>query len=424
MRKLAILLVCCCATQAWADVPLFYEGFDYDAGLNLASATSPQGVQHQPSGNFWSMAGTSAVVPVVIEGNEYDAATGLPAPTGDSVAIVSGGNGSTNRIEIPDMPTGDRTVYWSGFLRVVDINGLAGAPGLSLSEAGIVLAGYNNTAGSQAGNPSVLAGFLAIKRASANPDSPLFNSYYAGTASNSQANDCGVVGNYRCANRHFADYVEGATEDVPTVYAESSPLAATRPRFTAVPIEQGELAFFVASYEIVTGADNDTARLWINPDPNTFGMETPPTANVIAPTDLENNATYAANDITNVVSYFLRANAGAPTDTRFDELRIGLSWASVTDPMAPPEGVLGDYNGDGSVNAADYTVWRDGGTLLNEVETIGEVTQEDYDAWFARFGNTAGSGASTVIPEPSSLLLLALAVSLGIGGSASRFRQG
>jgi hypothetical protein len=46
-----------------------------------------------------------------------------------------------------------------------------------------------------------------------------------------------------------------------------------------------------------------------------------------------------------------------------------------------PGDLPGDYNADGAVNAADFTVWRDalGGSevLPNEV-TPGTVTQADY----------------------------------------------
>jgi hypothetical protein len=53
----------------------------------------------------------------------------------------------------------------------------------------------------------------------------------------------------------------------------------------------------------------------------------------------------------------------------------------------------GDYNGNGTVDAADYVLWRNGGPLQNEVVDVtpGEVTPEDYDAWRARFGNTSAS---------------------------------
>ena len=52
-------------------------------------------------------------------------------------------------------------------------------------------------------------------------------------------------------------------------------------------------------------------------------------------------------------------------------------------------GVAGDYNNDGTVNAADYTRWRDNlgasVTLPND-STPGMVTAADYDVWKAAFG--------------------------------------
>ena len=73
------------------------------------------------------------------------------------------------------------------------------------------------------------------------------------------------------------------------------------------------------------------------------------------------------------------------------------------------EGLLGDYNANGTVDAADYVLWRNGGPLENEVATIGQVTLEDYTEWRARFGTMAGGGASLgisgAVPEPSCLAL-------------------
>jgi hypothetical protein len=78
--------------------------------------------------------------------------------------------------------------------------------------------------------------------------------------------------------------------------------------------------------------------------------------------------------------------------------------------LAPP-GVVGDYNDDGTVDAADYVVWRDGlGTLY---------TQNDYEVWRAHFGASLGSGSgsalpsadplSAAVPEPATIVLLVLA---------------
>lgn len=75
------------------------------------------------------------------------------------------------------------------------------------------------------------------------------------------------------------------------------------------------------------------------------------------------------------------------------------------------QGVPGDYNGNGSVDAADYVLWRNGGPLQNEVDTAGTVNAADYAEWRARFGNTSGTGSALVagsVPEPTSVMLLLL----------------
>jgi hypothetical protein len=72
--------------------------------------------------------------------------------------------------------------------------------------------------------------------------------------------------------------------------------------------------------------------------------------------------------------------------------------------LAP--GLPGDYNDDDTVDAADYTTWRNllgaAVALPNETVTPGMVTTEDYDEWRANFGATGGSGATASIPEPAS----------------------
>jgi hypothetical protein len=79
--------------------------------------------------------------------------------------------------------------------------------------------------------------------------------------------------------------------------------------------------------------------------------------------------------------------------------------------------LLGDYNGDGIVDAADYTVWRD--SLGNSVtsgtgadgSSNGVVDQDDYDVWVAHFGDHSpgsAAGSTAAVPEPSAAFLLAL----------------
>lgn len=79
-----------------------------------------------------------------------------------------------------------------------------------------------------------------------------------------------------------------------------------------------------------------------------------------------------------------------------------------------PPGVLGDYNNDDVVDAADYPVWRDAnGTsaTLPHDATPGTVDASDYDVWTAHFGQTAGSGsAQSAVPEPASIVLLVISL--------------
>jgi hypothetical protein len=53
----------------------------------------------------------------------------------------------------------------------------------------------------------------------------------------------------------------------------------------------------------------------------------------------------------------------------------------------------GDYNNNGTVDLADYVLWRNGGPLQNEGATPGAVTAEDYGVWRANFGRTAAVGS-------------------------------
>ncbi len=87
--------------------------------------------------------------------------------------------------------------------------------------------------------------------------------------------------------------------------------------------------------------------------------------------------------------------------------------------------LTGDYNGDGVVDAADYSVWRDtlGSTTDlrangdNSGASMGVIDEADYAVWQAHFGQAAATGlaASGAVPEPATWGML-LAGLLGVVG--------
>jgi hypothetical protein len=87
--------------------------------------------------------------------------------------------------------------------------------------------------------------------------------------------------------------------------------------------------------------------------------------------------------------------------TRFFDTVTGI-----VEYVSTPGGVLGDYNNNGTVDAADYVMWRNSMgqpiTLPND-PTPGTVDNTDYTLWRSNFGKNAGSGSASAsaVPEPS-----------------------
>jgi polyhydroxybutyrate depolymerase len=88
--------------------------------------------------------------------------------------------------------------------------------------------------------------------------------------------------------------------------------------------------------------------------------------------------------------------------------------------MLVPTTVPGDYNQNGTVDAADYVVWRKtrgqtGAGLAADGDRSGTIDQADYDVWRANFGAAAMTAASLAsgshqVPEPSTFVIATVAI--------------
>jgi len=111
--------------------------------------------------------------------------------------------------------------------------------------------------------------------------------------------------------------------------------------------------------------------------------------------------------------YFARIS-GADDNVQLYQLRLAA--AALVTVLA------GDYNQDGVVDAADYSVWRNslgavGSNLAADGNGNGRVDAADYSVWKLHFGMSSGAGSGGHVgggrvPEPAGLTLLAVAALL------------
>jgi hypothetical protein len=150
----------------------------------------------------------------------------------------------------------------------------------------------------------------------------------------------------------------------------------------------------------------DVKRDGLNAATGLAGFDASVTYNVTTPATGFNSIRFGSPS--NVTS----AGNGFYGGAIFDNIKLSL-----VDVVVEPEPLVGDYTGDGMVDAADYTAWRD--TLGTSVTAgtgadgngngviDGPGPGSDYEFWANNYGATAAS-SSVTIPEPASLVLVAL----------------
>jgi len=144
--------------------------------------------------------------------------------------------------------------------------------------------------------------------------------------------------------------------------------------------------YFMSAGEAVAGAVNPPGPDNIDPSVH-FAAD-------IYVMDVNTGLTQSFLNIDNSVSLFF--SSGSNSNTPSGDVLVAFN-------LAAP-GLTGDYNNDGTVDAADYVVWR-----------RDDGTQQGYDDWRANFGMSlpgAGGGSGGAVPEPASFAL----VMLGMAG--------
>lgn len=255
-------------------IPL-YDGLEYD----ISSDTNLIGRIDTRDSIQWFQAGPNAALtnpPYVAPGSlSYP---GRPPAKGNRIQL-GGNSGMAARFSFKDADAAvTGTLYYSLLLRITDVS--------ALSSSAIFWAGFNNSQGSQTATPSVVCARLITKL-----DPSATTNYLIGFVKNS-----GTAGTFSFATNSFTT---------------------------------NEVVLVVGSYTFVGDKDtlpDDYARMWINPDPSTFGAAAPP------PATLTNTA---GADFGNIRSFFVvnRTVAGPPVAStpraQVDELLIGTSWAEV-----------------------------------------------------------------------------------------------
>jgi hypothetical protein len=309
--KVGVGLLLLVASPAWADLVL-YEPFGYLAGEGLAGKAGqtflagttggPSGTgrfwgQQAPNGNYWMSCGITgtydASADALVVGNQLNV-TGLAQPSG-SGAVTFGGQGITSRLAFTPINAaldGSPVTAYYSFAFMIPSGGLA-----STAAGGGLVAGFNNTRGSQSGNPSTVGGAMCVKASG-------------------------------------SGFVVGVNED------SSNSSAAT---YDTTVLSFDTTYFVVGKYTIRgtlnQNTQDDDFRMWINPDSGTFGGAEP-SGGLVALAQQNDIPTNQGDGNAVVQTFLLRqdgtSTAGnAATSIIFDELRIGTTYADVT-PVPEP----------------------------------------------------------------------------------------
>lgn len=216
----------------------------------------------------WTVAGPAGTTNTIASANFN--ISGLAESSGGSMEYgVS--TGPSARLNLGASVTSG-TLYYSFALKVTDLG--------SLSASGAFVVAFNNSSGNQSGTPSVIAACLMMRSIAGDP------------------------GGFNIGVRK---------------------VASGTPTWSPTAFHVNDVIFVVGSYTFNTGSGtDDQAKMWLNPNPSTFGGATP--ADELVHSD-------AATDFAAIASllFFRRSTPTLqPADMFSDEIRVGRTWADVT----------------------------------------------------------------------------------------------
>lgn len=107
----------------------------------------------------------------------------------------------------------------------------------------------------------------------------------------------------------------------------------------------------------------------------------------------------------------------APGTVLYGDVRISVNAFTafnggqvVLDNFIVTRPVSADFNGDGLVDAADYTIWRDTANSTTDLRADangdGLIDGLDYNRWTSEYGSIVPPSFAVSVPEPNGILLL------------------
>ena len=79
-----------------------------------------------------------------------------------------------------------------------------------------------------------------------------------------------------------------------------------------------------------------------------------------------------------------------------------MVYGAISPVTATTPGVLADFNSNGTVDAADFVLWRNSqgtSTVLRNDPIGGTIGTAQYNLWRGNFGNATTSGAGGVLAD-------------------------